>query len=114
MIIPVINADGKIVNFERIHSAGVSTYGASSADVYSDYVTVYGKVIDASADYIVLDYSANKASFRLYSTSVYVCEQARDGSYSVRLGSVSDLNAGDDVVIRSYYLRGTVAVVYKK
>ena len=114
VIIPVINADGKLVNFERTHNAGVSTYGASSTTIYSDYVTVYGKVIDSSADYVVLDYSADKASFRLYSTSVYVCEPSRDGGYTVRLGSVSDLNVGDDVVIRSYYLRGTVAVVYKK
>lgn len=114
IIIPVVNAQGKITNFERIHSAGTNAYGTSNSVVYSDYVTVYGKVVDSCSDYLVLDYSADKASFRLYSTSVYVCTPKRDGGYSVRLGSAGDINVGDDAVIRSYYLRGTVAVVYKK
>lgn len=114
VIIPVINADGRIVNFERIHSAGVDSYGASSTNVYTDYATTYGKVLEASGDYMVLDYNADKASFRLYSTSVYVCEPDRSGKYTVRLGSVNDIQPGDDGVIRTYYLRGLVAVVYKK
>lgn len=113
-IIPVVNADGKIVNYQRMHSAGVDSHGASSANVFTDYVTTYGSVISASPDYVVLDFSSGKASFRLYSTSVYVCEPSRDGGYDVRLGSVNDFQFGDDVVIRTYYTRGIVAVIYKK
>jgi len=115
VIMPVRNYDGEITDFTRIFNYGVSPYGLLDASsFYVEYVNAFAKVAVPGNAHFVIDYLSGKSTVSTWGMSVYVCETDKDGELTMRAGSYNDLEAGDDVFVRARYMKGRIAVIYKK